>query len=160
MTRATSSIADLRRKGQVANILEVSADVWGGIQMGGFNHAQRDVFAGLPVQVKHNLVDHIQAVHFVGWIKLEEGVVEGRTVTLSVYLPDATFGVSTTQLNTTVVPGYASDNSHVFPSIIDAGSAIEVHGRTAAALVPELEKIGFSAQAAHAIASTAAARWP
>lgn len=160
MARANASISELRRAGSVANVLELSPDVWRKIQMGGFNMVQQDVFAGLPVRLKENLEDHIEAACFTGWIPLASGPLEGRQVTLSIYLPDETLRVSTTQLGTSVVPGSASQGASIFPTVIDAGSAIEVHGSTTAELMKELVSIDFSPAAAQSVADTAASKWP
>ncbi|CAI3805448.1 hypothetical protein [Rheinheimera sp. MM224] len=61
--RAQKSINELKNAGLEADLLEISSDVWGLIQMGGFNHFPgRDVFAGLPVKLVNSPQNYIKAL--------------------------------------------------------------------------------------------------
>lgn len=62
LSRAISSIQEVRNSGRVPNAIEISCDVWSAIQFGGIRMAGAPVFAGLRVIEREDLFDHIQAV--------------------------------------------------------------------------------------------------
>ncbi|MEN5137002.1 MULTISPECIES: hypothetical protein [unclassified Pseudomonas] len=61
--RAIASIQALRKSGKEPQALEISSDLWSGINMGGMNMTPgQKIFCGLNVRERADLTDHIQAV--------------------------------------------------------------------------------------------------
>lgn len=61
--RALSSIQKLKDEGKEVDHLEISSDVWLMINLGGFNmFPGKKIFAGLNVQERRDLTDHILAI--------------------------------------------------------------------------------------------------
>lgn len=85
------------------------------------------------------------------WTPIFSGVVEGRNVTLSRY-SSGELRVTTMQKYTEATEASSDGTTHVFPIVISDGDTIEVDANTAQELENELQRVGFSAQAAQQIA--------
>ena len=88
------------------------------------------------------------------WTQIFSEEVEGRNVTLSQY-SSGELKVNTTQRYTEATEASSDGIAHVFPVVISEGDQIEVDATTAQELEIELQRVGFSAQAAQQIVAHA-----